>query len=250
MRRGLCSKLVAPVFGFLLAIGIASPGHSIEMISGALPFSSVTLGPAPFTAFGGGLTVNNTDAIEFTVTYDETAADTNVSATEGVYNAITQLVLTIGGSSVTVNPGATQSDFSASQSVIQVNTSADQLIIDIQSEVDLTTFEVQRFTLVLEGPGGLLINDSLDPLGGLASLNLSDFTGTNTASLETGTVIPDALRAVQYNVNGGTITFPNSVAPPPPPPVASIPEPSTLSLLAFGLAGFAWMRRRRGLAGS
>ncbi len=249
MRLAVGCRRLAPVLGFLGAIAIATPGHAIQMIEGNLPFSVLTTGPAPFTAFNGGLTVTTTDDIEFSISYDETTADSNGSGTVGVYNAITQVTFTIGGSMVTVNPGATQADFSTSQSKIEIDTVADQIVVDILSETDLTTFEFQRFTLVLTGPGGLLASDSLDPLGGLASLSLADFTGTNTASLETGPSVPfpGNLRAIQYNVNGGTITFPNSVTSPPTP---AIPEPSTLSLLAMGLLGMAWMRRRREPASS
>ena len=245
MRLATGWRLLAPVVGFLGILGTASPGYAIQMIGGSLPFSSVNQGSVPFSVFGG-LMVDGANPIDFTVSYDETVGNTSGSPNVAEFAAITQVSLTIDGTNVVLNPGAAEGDFSPTESQIRINTLTDILIIDIRNAGNVATGEQQVFRIDLQGPGGLL-SQSIDPLGGVASLSLTDFSVARTASISGGPIIPVLdLREVAYDAVNGTITFPNSVTPPPPPPpTPAIPEPSTLSLLVMGLLGMAWMRRRR-----
>lgn len=240
MFRTALQTVFIQLSALVLVVGVSSPGHS-AVITGTIPFASDVFGNTPFTIFGG-LTVNNTDALEFTVTYDETSPDLNASATVGEYRPITQVVLTIGASSVTLNPGNTPSDFDPVLSEIRIDTTLSQLAIDIRSTpAGGPSFEADILDINLNGMAGLFSNDGLDPIGGAGVLNLSDFTGVNTALLDRFSLSPVLIEArTTYNVNGGTITFPNSSTNPP----VGVPEPATLPLFAVAFAGLAWVRRR------
>ena len=218
-----------------------------DMITGSIPFD----GPAPFTngnfptdVFGGLTIPNAAHTLDFTITYDETAADTDGSATRGDYRNITQAVLTIGAETVTLNPGSGAGDFSAASSSIVIlapssgTPAQDRLLIDIQSGDFSLSGQLGIFLI---GPAGSVFsNDGIDPIGGATTLAVSDFTTSRSAVLQHFNAgAPNFANGAAYNLDLGTVTFPNSVA---------IPEPSSFLLLGVVACGGMIYRRKQLLA--
>lgn len=239
----LAGKRLLALISFVF--GLSASGASAAVITGSIPFLSDTLGTTPFTVFGGTLSVTSGTALDFEVIFDETAPDTDGDPNQGRFNAITQATLTIGGSSTTLNPGPSQSDFSVADSEIRIDLLNNRLTIDLRS---MFVTEQSALVINLEGPSSLFVNDGINPLIGAPTLNLSDFTGPVTAELSYTQVTPTFLLDITtYDVPNGSIIFPNSTTnPPPPPPPTTMPEPGTLVLLGLGLLGVGIARRRLG----